>query len=467
VETPKSSLKEQPANTDLYRGHLEALQRCTEQALAGAAESGASFGGILFHAGHAHTYHADDQTAPFRTTPHFARFVPLTGPDHLLLFRPGHIPRVVQVTPRDFWYDASNQPRHPYRDLLDVEEAPDIGAGLRLLGPLVDCAYVGNAHPVAEALGLSASAVEPPELMARLDWHRAFKTRYEVACIREAARVAGLGHAAVREGVASRASERELLAAYLAASGQLESETPYPVILAWDDRAAVLHYTGRRDMPPDPGSSLLIDAGASVFGYASDITRTLLGEKPHEIFTEALRRMETMQRELVDAVAPGRDFVELHRHALQGVATIACDLGLLRTKPEAALEAGLAQALLPHGLGHHLGLQVHDVGGQQVAPDGRCRPPPPGLEALRTTRMLEPGQVVTIEPGLYLIPMLLDPLREGVHRDDFDWDLVDALVPHGGIRIEDDVLVTDGGSEDLSRSFVAGGLGPETSRVSG
>jgi len=441
---------------EAYRDHIATLQRGTEEALVGAAESGASFEGIVFHAGRARFFHADDQTIPFRTVAHFGRFSPVRGPDHLLLFRPGQAPRLARVTPRDYWFDPPEQPSHPYEEVLDVCEVPDLAGAMRLLGDTRDCAYVGNAPPVADALGLSSSAVEPPALIARLDWERGFKTPYEVECIREAARVAGRGHRAVRRAVSSGASERDIHAAYLAATGQLESETPYAGIVAWDERAAVLHYTGRRATRPDPGASFLIDAGATALGYASDITRSLVREGAHEVFVEALRRMEALQRRLVEAVAPGDDFVELHRSALRGVASIACELGLLRVSVDAALEADLVHPFLPHGLGHHLGLQVHDVGGQQIEPDGTQRPPPPELGALRTTRALAPGHVVTIEPGLYLIPMLLDPLRSGPHRAAFDWHLIDGLASCGGIRVEDDVLVTEEGREDLSRPFVPG-----------
>jgi Xaa-Pro dipeptidase len=108
-----------------------------------------------------------------------------------------------------------------------------------------------------------------------------------------------------------------------------------------------------------------------------------------------------------------------------------------------------------------LGLQVHDVGGLQAAPDGGLRPPPPGCERLRNTRTCEPGHVVTVEPGLYFIPLLLEPLRGAADRDAIDWRAVDALTPFGGIRVEDDVLVTEDGREDLSRPHIPAGAGAD------
>ncbi|MCY3731473.1 MAG: M24 family metallopeptidase, partial [Rhodospirillaceae bacterium] len=104
------------------------------------------------------------------------------------------------------------------------------------------------------------------------------------------------------------------------------------------------------------------------------------------------------------------------------------------------------------GLGHILGLQVHDAGGRLSAPDGGVAAPPPEHPFLRLTRTLQPGFVVTVEPGLYFIPPLLEPLRNGPLARAVHWRNVDALTPYGGIRIEDDVLVTDAGSRNLSRA---------------
>jgi len=133
---------------------------------------------------------------------------------------------------------------------------------------------------------------------------------------------------------------------------------------------------------------------------------------------------------------------------------------VLRVGVDRAIERGLALPFLPHGLGHHLGLQVHDVGGQQVSPEGRHRSPSPLYPMLRTTRDLEAGHVVTVEPGLYFIPLLLSPHREGPDAGSFDWDVVDQLLPCGGIRVEDDVLVTEAGHENLTRGCVPGHLDP-------
>ena len=442
----------------LFEDHVATIGREAERALVQARESGQSFDGIVFHAGTQSYYHADDRPVDFRPTPHFARFTPVAGPDHLLLFRPGSRPRLIQVVPRDYWYEPPTEPDHPYARVLDVVVVATPEEAARSAGDVARFAYVGSSPETARALGIAAGAVEPAPLVAFLDWARGFKTPYEVACIREAARVAALGHRAVRQGVAQRHSERQLHATFLESAGVLEPESPYTNIIAWDDRSSILHYQTKRNTRPNPGAVLLIDAGAVSHGYASDITRTYTRNGAHPVFRTLLDRMETMQRRLVASVRPGLSFLELHTTTHREIAAILADAGVLKVSAAEAFDRGLTHPFFPHGLGHHLGLQVHDIGGRQVSPAGERREPPPEYPFLRTTRDLAPNHVVTIEPGLYFIPMLLEPFRAGRHAAAFDWALVDTLVPCGGIRIEDDILVTEAGREDLTRSLVPGHL---------
>ena len=115
---------------------------------------------------------------------------------------------------------------------------------------------------------------------------------------------------------------------------------------------------------------------------------------------------------------------------------------------------GLTAPFFPHGVGHFLGIQVHDVSGRQKAPDGGTVQPPPQYPYLRTTRVITEGQVFTIEPGLYFIDMLLRPFRTGKDDGAIDWSLVERLAPFGGIRIEDNVVVTKTGHRNLTRPHV-------------
>jgi Xaa-Pro dipeptidase len=243
---------------------------------------------------------------------------------------------------------------------------------------------------------------------------------------------------------------------FLRHTGELESDLPYPTIIGWNEHAAVLHYQSKDRTAPERRGNLLIDAGVAYLGYACDITRTWVGSDAPESFRALRDGLDAHQRDLVAAVAPGVSYVDLHAQGHRKVAELLCEIGVLRVDVDQALEEGWTRPFFPHGLGHHLGLQVHDVGGHLAGPDGRVVEPPPEHPFLRTTRRLEPGHVVTIEPGIYFIDMLLEPLRSGSRSDAVDWKLVDQLAPCGGIRIEDDVVVTDAGCRDLTRGHVPG-----------
>jgi Xaa-Pro dipeptidase len=116
---------------------------------------------------------------------------------------------------------------------------------------------------------------------------------------------------------------------------------------------------------------------------------------------------------------------------------------------------GVSGAFFPHGVGHGIGLQVHEVAGFAQSDSGGVLPKPEGHPYLRLTRVLQPGMAVTIEPGVYFIDMLLEPLRQGPLAGSVDWKRVDDFRPFGGIRIEDDVVCTDGVPENLTRDAFA------------
>jgi len=137
------------------------------------------------------------------------------------------------------------------------------------------------------------------------------------------------------------------------------------------------------------------------------------------------------------------------------LAGILREHGVIRLSAEAAVETGVSSVFFPHGLGHGIGLQVHEVAGFAAGENGGTIARPEGHPYLRLTRTLEPGMVVTIEPGLYFIDMLLATLKDKPVARDIDWARVDALRPYGGIRIEDDVACTTGAPENLTRDAFA------------
>ena len=427
-----------------YLDHLRVL----EQRYAAALEQ-AGFEAVLLGAGIEQMHFLDDQGPAFRANPMLMQWLPLPNhPGGLLLFRPGSKPLVVIVSDDDYWHLPPQLPPSPWRDALEIRVAADPHAALAALGKLPSrTALVGP--PAHWAALKTAGEINPPSLIDALHYQRSVKTGYEIALMREATALGVAGHRAAREAFENRASEFDILLAFLNASRQHTNELPYPAIVAADEHAAVLHYQcyerGRA-----PAASLLIDAGCASCGYASDITRTYAADGRAE-FSALIDAMDQLQQALCEKVRPGLHFAELQDQAHHGIADILAAHRLIDASPDEIVAAGATQCFLPHGLGHLLGVQVHDVGGELADICGTRLEAPAAYPRLRLLRELQADQVLTIEPGLYFIDSLLDKLRAGALGTRVDWSLVDRLRPCGGIRIEDNLRITGTGAENLTR----------------
>ena len=439
-----------------YSEHLEVLGEHLQKSLEEAERGGAAFEGVVFHTGQLEYYHADDHPVPFHASAHFRRYTPLPGPDHVVLARPGHKPRVVRVLPQDYWYDTTPPPVSYWESSVDLVEVTSFDDVVAHLGAVDRLAYVGPDGGAAGALGFAPEAVEPAALLAPLDWYRAYKTRHELDCLRRAAEHAAAGHRRAREVFELGASERQIHWAFLEASDQLEHEVPYETIVALNEKSAILHYQNKRGSEAAPGSVFLLDAGAAWHGYAADITRTWTREDTHEVFRALVRGVDILERELVAMVTSGRPYLDIHLDTHRLIAALLADLGIVSCGADEAYDRGVTRTFMPHGVGHQLGLQVHDVGGHQAGPSGGRVPPPEEHPFLRNTRLVEPGHVLTIEPGIYFIPVLLEPLRATAEGALVNWDLVEELLPFGGVRIEDNVVCTEEGPWDFTRDLIPG-----------
>ncbi len=163
-----------------------------------------------------------------------------------------------------------------------------------------------------------------------------------------------------------------------------------------------------------------------------------------------------MQQALCAGLKAGVDWrhVQLRAHELTGELLREADI--TRCSAEEAVATGTTSVFLPHGIGHLLGLEVHDAGGLMGSPDGGDIPRPDGHPYLRLTRELQAGFVVTMEPGIYFIDSLLEAARADSRASRINWSRVQALKPFGGIRVEDDVVITANGCENLTREAFNG-----------
>jgi len=433
----------------LFPAHVTELQRRTDEALRAAACDGlVAFSGRLRYA------FEDDRPYPFVVNPHFKHWVPVTdAPDCFVVHVPGARPTLVFHQPADYWHRPPELPPGAWQREFDVRVVREVAAARQELG--LDrgrFAFVGEWQPDFEAWGFAT--VNPRPLLARLHHARAAKTPYELGCMREASRLAARGHLAARDAFLAGGSEYDAHMAYCAAAGLREEELPYGNIVAFDEGGAVLHYQHlerRRDVPR---RSFLIDAGAQFRGYASDITRTWSGGDAE--FSALVERMDALQQQLCAGIVPGRDYREVHLEAHVAIGGLLREAGIIRCDAETAVAERVTSVFFPHGIGHLLGLQVHDVAGLAADPTGtREIPRPEGHPFLRLTRSLEPGFVVTVEPGIYFIDLLLDAARADGRGRHIEWTAVERLKPFGGIRIEDDVACTSGAPENLSRDAFA------------
>ena len=431
---------------DSYLAHVAQLQDLYEQSIAG------TYDGVLLHSGVTDCYFADDREVAFQAFGHFGHWLPVNRPNQFLLVRPGRKPVYYQVVPADYWYEQDFPLEPAWREALDIEP---LAATSDLPRPDRHIAYLGPDAGIAAQLGFPESHCNPEALLSRLDFARAVKTPHEAAQMRAANRLATAGHQAARLCFLAGGSEFDIHLAFLEACRALEEELPYTPIIALDEKSAILHYQHKRRQLPRPARVLLIDAGCRVNGYCSDVTRTWTSSQANTGFAELVAGMDRLQQALVAEVRPGRDYVELHLSALGKLAELLLEIGICRGDAEQLLEAGIPQRFMPHGVGHLLGVQVHDVGGRQCDRDGRQRPPPEHSPALRTTRTMVENMTFTIEPGCYFIPLLLEPIRASAAAGLIDWDLVDALYDHGGVRVEDNVRVTVDGAENFTRDCFA------------
>ncbi|TQV88429.1 Xaa-Pro dipeptidase [Aliikangiella coralliicola] len=395
----------------------------------------------------------DDMDYPFKSSFLFRTYVPLTELPHSYLII-GHEgkPTLVYFQPEDYWHVAPSDPEGIWPEHFDVKVISSQNQASQFLPENSEnVAVLGQPTDITSQL--SKAQINPPQLLNSIYWQRAYKTDYEIACMKLANEKAAYAHKTAEEAFRAGKSEQQIHLAYVEATGMMEHQMPYSNIVALNNHGAVLHYTECDSVAPKQMKSFLIDAGVSVNGYHSDITRTYSFQKDE--FADLIEAMDEMQRGCIDSIQTGQPYLDLHVAAHLKIAEIIQRFGLVDMSPESMLESGVSATFFPHGLGHLIGLQVHDVGGQFGDEMGTANPPPEAHPFLRSTRNMEPGVAFTIEPGLYFIESLLKRHRDSNHASAFNWDKIESFMPYGGIRIEDDIVVQDEGVLNLTRDAFA------------
>jgi Xaa-Pro dipeptidase len=424
---------------NLYLSHVADLERRFSRVLA---EQG--WDAVVIESGApAKRSRFDDAYWPLRPCPHFQHWLPLAEADCSLVVRPGQRPKLLRPAGWSFWEKPALPETRAFEDAFEVIALRDAADAKQHIGA-GRVAFVGETRE------------GPAELVKALDALRTTKTAYEVACLAEANRRARAGHEALREAFrGGDASELDLHLLYLKATAQDDWETPYKNIVALGENAATLHHVAYgRTARSRAAESLLVDAGATCRGYCADITRTWTkgAGATASAFAHLVAGVEAMQKRLAAAVKVGMPYEQLHDESHRQVGVILRECGVVRGSADEAVASGVTRAFYPHGLGHSLGLQTHDVGCALRAP--RADNP-----FLRNTSDVAVGQVFTIEPGVYFIEALLAELRAKPAGAIVDWSAVEAIAPLGGVRIEDDVVVEEHGVRNLTREQLPVGGG--------
>lgn len=405
-----------------------------------------------------------DNQFPFRAESHFLYFIGQHLEASALLFEAGSATLYVTQAPVDdaLWAGPEKSLEQlaeelglPVRPITELEEL-DLAEDVATLPPqdaesaewasdLLDRDVVAGSGD--ELSGLDEALAK---VMITL---RLTHDAGAVAQFRQAISVTALAHragmavsaAGVREAQISAAMSGPILAAGLGHAYE-------PIVTCHGE---VLHDHSRQRVATD-GDLVLADVGAeSLEGFAADVTRTWpVNGRFSATQRAAYEAVLHAQEAALAAVAPGVSYLAVHQAARDALTDALVALGLLQGSRDMLLERGAAALFFPHGIGHLLGLDVHDMedlGDRAGYAPGRERATSHADRYLRLNRDLTPGMVVTIEPGFYQIPLLLQRAKEDeLLSACINWQKLEAFRDVRGIRIEDDVLVTQTGAEVLS-----------------
>jgi Xaa-Pro aminopeptidase len=317
-----------------------------------------------------------------------------------------------------------------------------------------------NISKVQRLLDIPAGAVAgyiSPALIKAVVAQRSVKAAEEIGQIEAALEITCQMHITAMKMTRPGVYERQVVGAMEGIARSMGGQIAFPVIFSVQGQILHNHYYGN---VMKPGQMAVNDCGAeSALHYASDITRTIpvggrFSGRQKEIYNLVLKAQE----QAIDAIRPGVAFRDVHLLACRVITGGLKELGLISGDIDEAVNVGAHSLFLPCGLGHMVGLDVHDMealGEDYVGyTDSIRRSPQFGLRSLRLAKELQPGFVVTVEPGIYFIPQLIDCWRaERKHIQYINYDAVEKYRDFGGIRLEDDVLVMDTGCRMLGKKI--------------
>ncbi|WP_163832630.1 Xaa-Pro dipeptidase [Spartinivicinus ruber] len=432
----------------LYENHIEQVSQFFEKAMALSLVDG-----VIIFSGAPKRAFLDDTYYPFKANPFFKWWVPLlTQPHSAVVFQPGEKPQLIYFMPQDFWHVTPEAPTGYWVDSFNITVIDAVEVIKSVLpNNLEKFAFIGEETQLADKWGIGQT--NPEKLVNYLSYHRAYKTAYEQQCLAQANQIAAKGHQAAITAFQQQQPELDIHLAFLSACGHQESHAPYNNIVALNEHGAILHYDHYQSTRPAQYLSLLVDAGACFSGYIADITRTTSAVQSGK-FNQLIKQLDQAQQWIIQQIKTGLDYAALHDQMHQQIAVILTELEIVNTTADSCYEQQLTRTFFPHGLGHLIGIQTHDVGGWQQDEQGTQLNPHPDYPFLRLQRPIAENMAFTIEPGIYFIDLLLGQLSP-VQQKMINWSVVNELKPYGGVRIEDTVIVKQQGVNNITRQAFA------------
>lgn len=306
---------------------------------------------------------------------------------------------------------------------------------------------INLGSPIA---GVRHDAVRAEAVREQFTHARRPKSAAEIERIRAAVRASEAGYKTLQQflkpGVTERRMKIEMEAEFFRNGAD---RTCYSSIVGVGTNAAVFHFTPGEKAAKE-GDLVLVDAGAERGRYGCDITRTYCVGKWEGVKRDLYLAVLNAQKKACAACRPGVEYRDVHLNCAVEMTRSLVEMGLMKGSADSLVEQGAHLLFFPHGIGHFVGLGVRDASGRLP---GRPVHTDKRVSTLRCDLPLQPGYVLTIEPGLYMIPAIInDPARREKHRDAVAWEKVEKLLDIGGVRIEDNILVTDGEPVNLTAS---------------
>jgi len=303
----------------------------------------------------------------------------------------------------------------------------------------------------APVAGVRRDAARTAAVRAAYQHARRPKELAEINLMRRCASATAAGYATIqsflRPGVSERRQQLELEAEYFRHGAQV---TGYDSIIGSGPNAAVFHGAPSARVA-QAGEFILIDSGAQLDRYVIDVTRTYIAGEPSAFQRDLYQNVLNAELRAIDRCRPGAEWRDIHFGAAVDLIDGLITMGLMKGSAASLIEQEAHMLFFPHGIGHMLGLGVRDASGLEP---GRTKDPRSCLASLRQDLILRAGYIVTIEPGLYFIPALLnDPVRREKYRDCVNWPLADKCLGLGGVRLEDNLLITAAAPENLTAAI--------------